>query len=1036
MLPLVDQSARDRFVAEHARNFSVLAPAGVGKTTSIVNRIVALAEQAAREGQSLRDLVVVTYTRQAADEMYQRAKYALVERGSGPRALGELGQAFFGTIHSFCLRLVQLHGWRLNLPAQLEMEAESEELWETFRREVAGLLEPAPEAWRAPLAALGAVSEVFGLAPKLPPEVLALSPDPVAALQQLGAPPPVDLQEVMAAGGRGKKETQEAYKQQLRAWREGWLELLAHPETPPGEAPSLPLPEVSSGGSEIVGAARAACAPLQGWYTEAVFQLAVLLARRFQAFKLARGRASFDDAISLAFRLVRHPETVKEIRQQGLRVLLDEAQDTDPLQFRILTEITRAPDATDCWADGAGQGPRAGFFCMVGDPQQSIYSDRADLGFYRALHRRLLDDGGEELRFEVTMRCQQTVVDSLNALLPLVLAGGDEPGSQVPYITLHARPDADEGQVVRLELAAPEDEKPDLERDYARALVDRLEGVGLEAWRARSWSQVAILCPRNEWLTPLSRELKHRGLPVQLLTTRLQRRDQPAWAWTVAALEVLADPDNAFEMYGLLREILGFSDDAIATYTRRFRRNGTWPAVHPLSLQAPQPWIGHPVGKVLEALRQRWQELEEAPLYVRVRRWLEGLQLVERLASLPESVAGEAEAVVQAILRQSAEAEEQRVTLPEWVAKLRSWVERTAVEAGEELTACNLLTCFKAKGLGWDAVVLPYFFRPIGFMEDRFPRVLWDSREGAQVALTKHWQPDNWKDDKNLRRERELERLLYVACTRARQTLVFVDDEAWMKKPDRSLGALLRVPLGGENRKLWQALPTELAAVAEAAPPRVAPTPAPELPEVSFELEQARAAAAEGWQRTLPSSLAHHAAPEETRRERRVANDFDEETATVPFDPTAYGNWWHETMEHTPWEQAREAWRAHWEGCLPACPDAERGQRELELLEQSDFATLLGDRPRQVRCEVPFLDPADGGIAMEGIIDWLGWLEEPDELLLVDWKTDLTAGEGSDLIERYGPQIRAYLAGLQRHGGAALHACVYSTRLGRLMKVQ
>ncbi|KAF0093543.1 MAG: UvrD/REP helicase [Puniceicoccaceae bacterium 5H] len=1037
-MQLADQLSRDRFVAEHDRNFSVLAPAGVGKTTSIVNRIVSLAEYAAAQGESLRSLVVVTYTRAAADEMYQRAKYALVERGAGPRALGELGQAFFGTIHSFCLRLIQLHGWRLNLPAQLDMQAQDDEIWEAFRREVSGVLDPAPERWRTGLAALGAVPLTFKLARELNPETLALTPDPEAALARLGPPPEVNLQAVRAAGGRGKKETQEAYKRQLQQWQARWEALLENRERPPEEAPSLPLPEVSSGGKEIVGAAFEACAPLQQWLENAIFPLAVLLARRYQNFKLQRGGATFDDAIALAFELVRHPESVRDIRRQGFQVLLDEAQDTDPLQFRILTEIARPVNAPEMWADGANDGPVPGRFCMVGDPQQSIYSERADLGFYRALHQRLLDfPGGEELRFQVTMRCQQAVVDTLNTLLPAVLTGGEGPQSQVPYIPLEARPDATPGQVVRLALPDPEDAKPDLDRAYANALLDQVLAFDLEAWRARSWSQVALLCPRNDWLTPLARELRHRDVPVQLLTTRLLRRDQAAWAWAVAVLEVAANPENAFECYGVLREVLGFSDDALATYARHFRRDARWPAVHPFSLLAPLPWVDHPVGQALFALRRLWESSAELPLYLRVRAWFDGLQLGERLATLPEVKAEEVGAVLQAILRQAAEAEEQRLTLPEWVAELRRWVELAAVEAGEEMTACNLLTCHKAKGLGWDAVVLPYFFRPVGFVDPAFPRVQAGER-GLEVALSSHWQPEHWKEEKNRRRARELERLLYVACTRARQTLVFVDDQAWMKKTDRSLGEMLRVDTGGQNRTHWEGLPQRLTPDAGETEQAPEPEPEPELAPVALDLTAAREGAKASWRRTLPSSLARHAAPEEHLREQRLANDFEQETLQSPHDPTAYGNWWHETMEHTPWEDAPEAWQAHWQAALERAPDRERAQQELDGLANSDFARQLAARERTVRCEVPFLDPAENGLAMEGIIDWLGRLQEPEELWLVDWKTDLALpGQtmAASLEQRYGPQVRAYLAGLQRLQLPTIRGFLYSTREAVLVKL-
>jgi len=75
---LIDQPARDRFEQGHDVNISVIAPAGVGKTTAIVNRIVHLARLPEADAvDRLRRLVVVTYSVRAAQQMQQRARTAM-----------------------------------------------------------------------------------------------------------------------------------------------------------------------------------------------------------------------------------------------------------------------------------------------------------------------------------------------------------------------------------------------------------------------------------------------------------------------------------------------------------------------------------------------------------------------------------------------------------------------------------------------------------------------------------------------------------------------------------------------------------------------------------------------------------------------------------------------------------------------------------------------------------------------------------------------------------------------------------------------
>ena len=103
-----DQQTRDRFTREIKQNFSVIAAAGTGKTRAIVDRIVTIALEG--EPDALQRLVVVTYTKSAANEFRQRVRAALLARlkiEASMAILQRLDRAFFGTIHSFCVRLLR-----------------------------------------------------------------------------------------------------------------------------------------------------------------------------------------------------------------------------------------------------------------------------------------------------------------------------------------------------------------------------------------------------------------------------------------------------------------------------------------------------------------------------------------------------------------------------------------------------------------------------------------------------------------------------------------------------------------------------------------------------------------------------------------------------------------------------------------------------------------------------------------------------------------------------------------------------------------
>ena len=129
--PLHDQAARDRFATELDTNFCVSAGAGVGKTTAIVRRV---AELARRDPRALSRLVLVTYTNAAAEELRVRSRELLLRAAAagGSDFLPRFRQAFFGTIHSFCLKLVREFGAGLGIASDTGLLEEEDTLWARY----------------------------------------------------------------------------------------------------------------------------------------------------------------------------------------------------------------------------------------------------------------------------------------------------------------------------------------------------------------------------------------------------------------------------------------------------------------------------------------------------------------------------------------------------------------------------------------------------------------------------------------------------------------------------------------------------------------------------------------------------------------------------------------------------------------------------------------------------------------------------------------------------------------------------------------
>ena len=101
----------------------------------------------------------------------------------------------------------------------------------------------------------------------------------------------------------------------------------------------------------------------------------------------------------------------------------------------MLLESVRPPSASGDWLETRADPPPPGRFSMVGDFQQSIYRDRSELDYYRAVHRTLVGSaGGEELEFSVTFRLDEKQLAFVNEIFREIL--NDQKG-QVPFVELH-----------------------------------------------------------------------------------------------------------------------------------------------------------------------------------------------------------------------------------------------------------------------------------------------------------------------------------------------------------------------------------------------------------------------------------------------------------------------------------------------------------------------------------------------------------------------------------------------------------------------
>ena len=499
---------------------------------------------------------------------------------------------------------------------------------------------------------------------------------------------------------------------------------------------------------------------------------------------------------------------------------------------------------------------------------------------------------------------------------------------------------------------------------------------------ADRWQDIAILCPRIDWLHQIERELKLVGIPTQLHSTNETQAGSTPRSWFTALVWIAAQPEDSFEIAGMLRDIFGVSDHDMAIFTGG---NGQLLRLDRFDSQGEGT-----VHEALAILHRACAGLSDLPLHLALRQLLDRTRLRDRLVSLEEETPALIDRELDEILTSV------RTTLCRGCDAGRTGARTPHDElaqtspAEEEIReAVQLCTCQKAKGLEWQTVIVPYLFRRIGVKSPHYPRLVIDLegnetvyRNGADFAL-------GAKEFVARRELQQFERLLYVTCTRPRHTLLFIDDEtAFAEAPQRGISSfaqLLRFD-EGEHRNIWKALPETLT-------PRPAPQEAPVVPELipplpplsPDDLREAVARANRIPRRITPHALAIHSLSE-AEPENEMEREDDRPSAENPG--IRYGTWWHEFMESIPWSQPRDVWRQKFNAAQTASPQPERSAREWALFCDSELARWLETPGLLIHNELPFLWPENEERCLEGIMDLAIYSPRDETWRVIDWKTN------------------------------------------------
>ncbi len=1041
-----DGQARRAIREDLETTILVEAAAGTGKTESLVDRMVALI----RGGKTTIDRIsAVTFTLKAAAELSERFQTRLeetarrAEPAEGQRvqeALSRLDTAFIGTIHAFCARLLRERPVEAGVaPGFAEMDepenaVERQEAWDRYTERLFAQESPLPARLNALGVRLEDLRETFetlsenedvkpSIGPELPTPSFETERRVVEDfLRRAGAGLP---QEMPADGWN---EFQQAARRALRLHAlfdvdeapefVRVLEVLDRAKKKPLEAGPL------RGAFETL--CRETIEPaLRRWreHVHPIVMAAVVPAvAEYRQWRRRSGKLNFQDLLLLARDLLRdHAEVRRAFQKRFLPILVDEFQDTDPIQAEILFYLTGRETSDTDWRRLT---PLPGSLFVVGDPKQSIYRfRRADIETYNLVRQRIEETGGRILHLTTNFRSTSQVCEWVNSVFRGIFPPVPAP-EQAAYVPLDAaHPDGEPTSgALRLETRTS---------TAGNELI-----VGQDAERIARWIAAAIrrgnhrpgdfliLLRQRKYMPGYARALETRGIPYELAGGGAFESSEELRV-LMPLLYALSDPDNPVPFVAVLRgPLFGVDDEALYQHSLADGRFSFRAA-------SPEPTDPRIIG-ACQLLREGEELAKNLPPGAAIARIGERLGWVAHAAAqeLGDSRAGNLLKAIAAARELSARGLDFAAVVRELDRMTREgYIEEMSTEPGRG-DVVRLLTVHGAKGLEARVVFLADPRRespkPPRFWIDRRPEPAeghWVvTRNAGEFRTVEIARPTDWEEmaaRETAFAEAEKARLLYVAATRARERLVV---SIWKQGKGKAQGSW--APL---DPFLKEDLP-------ETAPPPV-PEPTPGLEGLSEELSAFRRLRRQ--RLTLSSHPTYSVTP---------VTDLAHREGPLPA--------WQRTGRGMSWGRVLH-------GLLEALMrDASLNIRALatNLLAQEDRppedldeavrvvegvrSSSLWQRAlaaKRLLVEVPFsltVPSAELGVTegpsqtlLAGAIDLA--FEEEAGWSIVDYKSDTVADNLPDLVRFYRPQVELYRRYWQQLTGQPTRAGLFFLQTGQ-----
>jgi ATP-dependent exoDNAse (exonuclease V) beta subunit len=542
------------------------ASAGSGKTAVLVERFVRTVLEG---GADVRSILAITFTDKAANELRERIRARLRDRGAEDAARATEG-AHISTIHSLCAQLLRADALAFGLDPDFTVLDEHEaarlsrDAFDAALGQFAGgaqggelIAAHGPAALRAAIVDVHDQLRSLGMRhPTLP--LLPPADDPDAPEFRRALSNALRAAELVAAELGALVDPTARIEQALGALTQAQGLLAAGGCPWPGDLDALALP--SEGGAaalrteacdtyrQALTVLRAGCEHAYGAVMRTgLDQLLTAYARRYAELKRRQSALDFEDLELFALELLSRGDHGPRIAARFTHILVDELQDTNRVQFELIDRL----------ADGE--------LFTVGDAQQSIYGFRhADVGLFESRGRAVERDGGR-LSLNTNFRSRPEILAALNGAFQGLLGerfrelqpGRQEPPCGEPLVELLIVDKGADWEMGGWEsdgLAAP------WRQAEARALAGRVRELtdgGVPFW------EIVVLTRASTDLRIYERALEDAGVPTYLIGGS-GYWSHPQVVQLLCYLRALANPLDEEALYGVwYSPICGVSLDAL-----------------------------------------------------------------------------------------------------------------------------------------------------------------------------------------------------------------------------------------------------------------------------------------------------------------------------------------------------------------------------------------------------------------------------------------------------------------------------------------